>query len=154
MHGMSKSGPTPKVPSLARRNSQNGIDAPRDSAPLPLAIKMEPLAKLKPSPRNARTHSKKQIRQIANSMLRFGVTQPLLIDERGQIVAGHARAEAARLIGLRSLPVVRLSHLGEAEVRAYMLADNKIAQNAGWDRERLAAELEELEVSLPDVGLD
>jgi DNA modification methylase len=109
---------------------------------------------LRPAPRNARTHSKKQIRQIADSMARFGVINPLVADDRGRIVAGHARAEAAKLLGLTKVPVIRLSHLSETEVRAYILADNKLAEKAGWDREILALELAELQIALPEVGLD
>jgi|SRR5580692_4462670 ParB-like chromosome segregation protein Spo0J len=104
--------------------------------------------------RNARTHSKKQIRAIADSMSRFGVINPIIADEHGCIVAGHARAEAAKLLGLRRVPVIRVSHLSEAEIRAYMLADNKLAEKAGWDRELLAIEFEELQMALPEFGLD
>jgi DNA modification methylase len=104
--------------------------------------------------RNARTHSKKQIRQIADSMLRFGVINPLIVDDRGRIVAGHARAEAAKLLGLKEVPCIRLSHLSETEIRAYMLADNKLAEKAGWDREILALELGDLQIALPEIGLD
>jgi DNA modification methylase len=112
------------------------------------------VASLKPAARNARRHSKKQIRQIADSIERFGFTNPVIVDERGTIVAGHGRVEAAKLIGLAEIPVVRLSHLNPAELRAYMLADNKLAEKAGWDRELLAAEIEELSSLLPDIGLD
>jgi ParB-like chromosome segregation protein Spo0J len=104
--------------------------------------------------RNARTHSKKQIRQIADSIVLFGVTNPLLVDHRGTIVAGHARVQAAKLLGLKMVPVIRLSSLNEAEIRAWMIADNKLSQNAGWDREMLALQFEELKVTLPEVGLD
>jgi DNA modification methylase len=109
---------------------------------------------LKPAQRNARTHSKAQIRQITDSIERFGVISPIIADERGRIVAGHARAEAAKLAGLKHVPVIRLSHLSETEIRAYMLADNKLAEKAGWDRELLAIELEELQIALPEIGLD
>src|SRR5690242_10012248 len=81
------------------------------------------LKTLRPNPKNARTHSRKQIGQIAKSLKRFGVINPLVADDSGLIIAGHARAEAAKLIGLTRVPVIRLSHLNEAEVRAYMLAD-------------------------------
>ena len=87
-------------------------------------------------------------------MLRFGVINPLIVDDRGRIAAGHARAEAAKLLGLRQVPVIRLSHLSETEIRAYLLADNKLAEKAGWDRELLAIELEELQIALPEIGLD
>jgi ParB-like chromosome segregation protein Spo0J len=109
---------------------------------------------LRPTQHNARTHSKKQIRQIADSIKRFGVINPIIADDRGRIVAGHARVEAAKLVGLKHVPVIRLSHLREAEIRAYMLADNKLAEKAGWDREILSIELEELQIALPEIGLD
>jgi DNA modification methylase len=99
---------------------------------------------LTPCGRNARTHSKKQLRQIANSIERFGFTNPVLIDDEGLIIAGHGRVEAARLLGLRQVPTLTLSHLSPAERRAYMLADNKLALYAGWDPELLAQELQEL----------
>ena len=95
---------------------------------------------LRPYERNARTHSKKQIRQIANSIERFGFTNPVLIGDNGLIIAGHGRVEAAKLLKIERVHILRLSHLSDAERRAYILADNKLAQNAGWDREILAIE--------------
>lgn len=109
---------------------------------------------LRPNPRNARTHSRKQIEAIARALSRFGVINPLVSDDHGRIVAGHARAEAAKLIGLTHVPVIHISHLSETEIRAYMLADNKLAEKAGWDREILAVELGELQIVLPEIGLD
>lgn len=94
--------------------------------------------------RNARTHSKRQIKQIAESIQRFGFTNPVLVSDDGEIIAGHGRVEAAKLIGLKTVPTLALSHLSEAERRAYVLADNKLALNAGWDREILAIELQGL----------
>jgi DNA modification methylase len=117
-------------------------------------IEMVPLKSLKKSHRNARTHSKTQIEQVANSIRRFGVINPLIVDTRNRIVAGHARAEAAQSIGLRVVPVVRVSNLTDVQLRAYMLADNRIAQSAGWNRELLAVELDELRIALPEIGLD
>ncbi len=99
---------------------------------------------LKPYARNARRHSKKQIKQIADSIQRFGFTNPVLVSDEGQIIAGHGRVEAAKLLGLESVPTLRLSHLSETERRAYVLADNKLALNAGWDTEILAIELQAL----------
>lgn len=109
---------------------------------------------LKPSKRNARTHSKKQIRQLANSIARFNWTSPILIDEDGNILAGHARYEAAKLLGLASVPVIVVTGLSAVEKRALMLADNRIAESAGWDRKLLAAELSELAELLPEIGID
>lgn len=99
---------------------------------------------LRPYAHNARRHSKKQIRQIADSISRFGFNNPVLISDTGEIVAGHGRVEAAKLLGLSTIPTVRLSHLNETERRAYILADNKLALNAGWDQELLAIELQGL----------
>jgi hypothetical protein len=83
---------------------------------LPWPIEMVSTHSLRPAERNARAHSKKQIQQIAESMVRFGVINPLIADDRGRIVAGHARAEAAKLIGLKQVPVIRVSHLSETEI--------------------------------------
>src|ERR1700733_1218190 len=108
------------------------------------SIEYLPVASLRPYGSNARTHSKKQIRQIANSIERFGFTNPVLIGDDDRIIAGHGRVEAARLLNFDQIPTLRLSHLTGAERRAYILADNKLAQNAGWDREILALELQAL----------
>src|SRR5215217_6730586 len=109
---------------------------------------------LTPYPRNARTHSKKQIGQIAQSIRRFGFTSPVLIDHGNMILAGHARVEAARELGLETVPCLRLSTLSPAEKRAYILADNKLAQNAGWDEDLLAEELEYLLTECEDIDID
>ena len=107
----------------------------------PMAIEPMAVARLRPSPRNARTHSGKQIRQIADSIKKFGFTNPVLIGDGDEIVAGHGRVEAAKLLGLECVPTLRLSGLDETARRAYGLADNKLALNAGWDRGALAVEL-------------
>src|SRR3977135_1228197 len=107
-------------------------------------IELIPVAQLKPYPTNARTHSKKQIRQIAASIRQFGFTNPVLVDDSQQIVAGHGRVEAAKLLGTSTVPALRISHLSAAQIRAYVLADNKLAEKAGWDREILAIELQVL----------
>jgi DNA modification methylase len=112
---------------------------------------------LQPYPNNARTHSKKQIRQIASSIKRFGFNNPVLIDDKNQVVAGHGRVEAAKLLGLHAVPTVRLSHLNDNDKRAYILADNKLATNAGWDREMLAIELQgllDLDVDIELTGFE
>lgn len=86
-----------------------------------------PLASLRPAPRNARTHSKKQIWQIASSIERFGFTNPVLISDGREIITGHGRVKAAKLLGLRTVPALRLSHPSADERRAYVIADNKLA---------------------------
>ena len=112
---------------------------------------------LRPHPNNARTHSKKQIRQIAKSIAKFGFCNPVLIDDSKQIIAGHGRVEAAKLLGIDAVPTCRLSHLSDADKRAYVLADNKLAEKAGWDRELLAIELQgliELDVDIELTGFE
>ncbi len=107
----------------------------------PLAVSYVPLASLVPDPRNARTHPKRQIDQIVASMQAFGFTNPILVDEHGGLIAGHGRLIAARQIGMAEVPVIRLEGLDDARKRALMLADNKIALNAGWDVDLLKLEL-------------
>lgn len=99
---------------------------------------------LRPYSRNARTHSKKQVKQIAASIERFGFTNPVLISDEGEIIAGHGRVEAAKQLGWKAVPTLALSHLSETERRAYVIADNKLALNAGWDKDILAIELQAL----------
>lgn len=120
-----------------------------------LLIEHLPLARLRPYPKNARTHSRKQVRQIADSISRFGFTNPVLIDAYDMILAGHGRVEAAKLLGIDQVPCVRLEHMSPQEKRAYVLADNKLALNAGWDEEILAEELKVLlKVDVDfDIGL-
>jgi ParB-like chromosome segregation protein Spo0J len=101
-------------------------------------------ATLRPYPTNPRTHSKKQIRQIADSIRRFGFTNPVLVSDDDEIIAGHGRVEAARLLQMASVPAVRLSHLNAAQRKAYVIADNKLALNSGWDHQLLAVELQAL----------
>ena len=115
-------------------------------------ITHRPPTTLTPWARNARTHSTKQIRQIAASIRQFGFTTPVLIDEAETILAGHGRVAAARLLGLTTVPCLQLTHLSEAQKRAYVLADNKLALNAGWDEDLLAAELGTLLAT--DLDLD
>jgi hypothetical protein len=105
-------------------------------------------AQLKPRRNNPRTHTKKQIQQIAASIKEFGFISPVLVDGADGIIAGHGRVEAAKLIGMTDVPTVRVDHLTPAQIRAYVIADNKLAENAGWDRALLALELKELSVEL------
>ena len=108
---------------------------------------------LRPWSKNARTHSKKQVRQIAESIETFGFTNPVLIDRENRILAGHGRVAAAKLLGLAVVPCLRFEHMTETEKRAYVLADNKLALNAGWDEDLLAAELGAL-LESPDLDFD
>jgi DNA modification methylase len=100
--------------------------------------------KLKPYEGNARKHSDKQISKIAASIKQFGFNNPALIDKNGTIIAGHGRLEAAKRLGMTEVPTICLDHLSEAEIRTYIIADNKLAELAGWDREILAIELQHL----------
>jgi DNA modification methylase len=107
-------------------------------------VVLRPIRELRPYANNARTHSKKQIRQIAASIERFGFTNPVLVSDEGEIIAGHGRVLAAQQLGMTEVPTLALSHLSAAERRAYVLADNKLALNAGWDMDMLAIELQGL----------
>jgi ParB-like chromosome segregation protein Spo0J len=116
-----------------------------------------PLARLVPYARNARTHTDEQIKQIAASMREWGWTIPVLADEGGTIIAGHARVSAAEINGYTEVPVMVARGWSEAKKRAYVLADNKLAMNAGWNEELLGVELLELRnlgFDLPVIGFD
>jgi hypothetical protein len=104
-------------------------------------IELWPIDRLRPYERNPRTHSEAQVDQIAASMVEFGWTNPILIDENAGILAGHGRLLAARKLGLTEVPVIRFEHLSESQKRAYLIADNALALNAGWSEELLAQEL-------------
>jgi DNA modification methylase len=120
------------------------------AAGLGLQIEHRPLDALIPYARNARTHSEDQVALIAGSIREFGFTNPVLVDGADGIIAGHGRVLAARKLGLTTVPVIELAHLSEAQKRAYVLADNRLAEQAGWDREMLALEV----ADLADFGID
>ena len=119
---------------------------PRSKGDL-VAIKVStvPINSLIPYARNARTHSDAQVAQIAASIREFGWTNPVLLDGEKGIIAGHGRVLAARKLGMEEVPCIELSHLSEAQKRAYILADNKLAENAGWDTDLLKLEFGELQ---------
>ena len=117
-----------------------------------LQVQYLPVKELNPYAGNARTHSNQQVKQIARSIEAFGFINPVLIDDKKQVVAGHGRLKAAELLGLQTVPCVQIDHLDEDERRAYILADNKIAENAGWDPDLLRIELTYL--SQIEVDLD
>lgn len=125
----------PKIPGMASR------------------IEVWPVKKLRPYARNARTHSDEQISQIAASILYHGMVSPLLVDTEAGIIAGHGRLEAAKLIGMKEVPVIVLDHMTEEQKRSYIIADNKLAENAGWDKNILVQELETLIAEGFDVGI-
>jgi ParB-like chromosome segregation protein Spo0J len=118
-----------------------------------LVIVYRPLAKLIPSARNARTHSPKQVDQIAASIREFGWTNPILIDEADGIIAGHGRVLAAAKLAFDPVPCIELAELSEAQRRAYLLADNQLALNAGWDEALLKVELADLRDLAFDLSL-
>lgn len=115
-------------------------------------IEMWPVERLVPYERNARTHSREQVSQIAASIQEFGFTNPILVDSDDGILAGHGRLAAAKDLAMDQVPVIVLDHLSPAQRRAYVLADNQIALNAGWDEEVLKQELAGLE--LQDFNLE
>lgn len=111
-----------------------------------LAIRYRDPRKLKPRLKNPRTHTPRQIKQIAASIQEFGFISPVLIDGSDGIVAGHARVAAATSLGMTDVPTVRVDHLSPTQIRAYVIADNRLAEKAGWDTKLLALELQELSV--------
>jgi DNA modification methylase len=122
-----------------------------------MKIEQLPTADLIPYARNTRTHSPEQVAQIAGSIREFGFTNPVLIDGENGIIAGHGRVMAASKLGLAKVPCIRLAHLTDTQKRAYIIADNKLALNAGWDEEMLALELGELmdeDFDLSLIGFD
>jgi hypothetical protein len=120
---------------------QNIIHAPTKTRINARLIEQIPTADLKPYPEHARTHSARQIEKLARSVARFGIVAPILIDEAAVIIAGHAVVEAAKQLDLSDVPVLRVEHLSDPEKRALRLALNRLAEDAEWDRERLATEL-------------
>src|SRR5437016_4319916 len=117
-----------------------------------LRLEFWPVSRLIPSPRNARTHSAAQIAEIAGSIRAFGFTNPILVGDDGDVVAGHGRLAAARQLGLAEVPVIALRGLTELQRRQLVLADNRIALNAGWDIEMLRLELTELSALGADLS--
>lgn len=116
-------------------------------------IEIWPLERLAPYARNPRTHSPEQIEKIARSIDTFGFTNPILVDENDGILAGHGRLAAARKLRLAQVPVIPLTDLSEDQKRLYIIADNRIALDAGWDPELLAGELAELKADDLDLSL-
>ena len=111
-----------------------------------MALKIEylPVGKLLRYAKNSRTHSDEQVEQLVNSIREFGFTNPVLIDEKNELIAGHGRLAAAEILEMDKVPAIRLSNLSEKQKKAYRIADNKLALNAGWDMQLLAEEVKEL----------
>jgi DNA modification methylase len=118
-----------------------------------LSIKYLPITALSSNPHNSRTHSKRQIRQIADSIRAFGFTNPVLVDQSTKIVAGHGRVAAAKLLGIPEVPTILIENLSSEELRAYVIADNRLAEKAGWDRSTLAIELQNLLTNCRDLDV-
>lgn len=122
-----------------------------------MQVEQKKVEDLLPYARNARTHSASQVAQIAASIKEFGFNNPVLIDECGSIIAGHGRVLAARKLKMAEVPTITLGHLSQTQKRAYILADNKLAMNAGWNEEMLRLELADLKdanVDLSTIGFD
>src|SRR5262249_44842055 len=107
-----------------------------------LVVEQTLISSLKPYPTNPRTHTRKQIRQIAESIRTFGWTSPVLVDADDRIIAGHGRVEAAKLLGTPHVPVLRIEDMSEAQIKAYVIGNNRLAEIAGWDENILANELQ------------
>ena len=116
----------------------------------PEFIDQTPVTKLKPYDKNPRTHSPVQIERLVNSFKEFGFTNPILVDDQLNIIAGHGRLEAAKILGLKTVPTITLSHLTPQQRRAYVIADNQLALNSGWDDNLLQSELQ----ALGELGFD
>ena len=124
-----------------------------------LTIQYASLASLKPDPANPRLHSKKQIEQIARSIQTFGFIVPILVDRRRRVIAGHGRLAAAKLLKLDRVPIIRIEHLSDAQMRAFMIADNRLTDISEWDDRLLAQQLKslaevELEFNLEVTGFE
>ena len=124
-----------------------------------LNIECRAVDSLRPHPTNPRTHSPKQVRQVARSICEFGWTNPIIVDDRGRIVAGHARIKAAKSLGIGMVPTIRIADLSETQIRAYVVADNRLAELGGWDQEILTDEIEflsslEIDFDVTITGFD
>lgn len=125
-----------------------------------LAIEYLPIGQLTPYARNSRTHSPEQLQALAHAIRTYGFNNPVAIDGTGGIIAGHGRVQAASLAGLDTVPCIRLTHLSDAQRRAYVIADNRMAEMGGWDKAMLASEIEDLlmdaenAIELDDLGFD
>jgi ParB-like chromosome segregation protein Spo0J len=124
-----------------------------DSGP-PLAVVWRRIEALRPDPANPRSHSPKQIRQLARSIGAFGFNVPILVDRTLRIVAGHGRLLAAQDLGWREVPTIVLDHLSEAEARAFMIADNRLAESAAWNNTLLTEQLREISLDAPDFAIE
>ncbi len=146
---MSKLNLTPDQQTFPKREATSNRDSSDG-----LLIVFRPISEIKLDPRNPRSHSKAQIRQIARSINAFGFNVPILIDKNLNVIAGHGRLLAAQLLGLTEVPTIKLEHLTQAQARALMIADNRLTENAVWDDRLLAEQLKELSVLDLDFDLE
>jgi hypothetical protein len=109
---------------------------------------------LRPDPANPRVHSPKQVRQLARSIATFGFNVPILVDRRLRVIAGHGRLLAAQELGLMEVPTILLDHLNEARARAFMIADNRLAENASWDGQLVVQQLKQISLAEPDFAIE
>lgn len=125
-----------------------------NSASSAILIRSRPLAEIRLDPKNPRTHSKRQIQQIAKSIQAFGFNVPILVDANLNVIAGHGRVMACRELGWTEVPTISLDHLTPAQAKAYMIADNRLTENSTWDDKFLAESLKELSILDLDFQLD
>ena len=130
------------------------IRKPRATSGPPLAVVWRRIEALRPDPANPRSHSPKQIRQLARSIGAFGFNVPILVDRTLRIIAGHGRLLAAQELGWREVPTILLDHLSEVEARAFMIADNRVAESAAWNNTLLIEQLKELSLAAPDFAIE
>jgi ParB-like chromosome segregation protein Spo0J len=132
----------------------DNIRKPKATSGPPLAVVWRRIEALRPDPANPRSHSPKQIRQLARSIGAFGFNVPILVDRTLRIVAGHGRLLAAQELGWREVPTILLDHLSEAKARAFMIADNRVAESAAWNNTLLIEQLKELSLAIPDFAIE
>ncbi len=142
------------VEGAADRVGHDDRDAKTERAAARLAVRWLPVEVLTPDPRNARLHAPRQIARIADSILAFGFNVPVLIDQKGGVLAGHGRVLAARRLGLKEVPTITLDHLTGSESRAFIIAGNRLAELASWHDGRLRLELEELKTLDLDFSIE
>lgn len=137
-----------------RRRNTDKLTASTDGSHRPIQVVYRAISKLTLDPHNPRSHYKKQIGQIASSIRTFGFNVPVLIDSKGKVIAGHGRILACHELGITKIPTVCLDHLNKHQARAFMIADNRLTENAEWDDRLLAEQLKELSLANIDFGLE
>ena len=146
----------PTVDALNRRRAKTSRrrSVALGNTPSSCNVSLRSLNELKPNPRSPRTHPKRKIKELAKAIKTVGFIGVIVVDESGMILAGHARHAAAKLLGMKTVPTICVTGLSDELMRAFVIADNKFSERAGWNREMLAAELEELSMLLPTLDLD